>query len=79
MASQRNSETSRRLQVQVDPYTDHVLNKLVGVKGRRVSDVAYFIFRQWISDHAAELADYGIRVHIPDGTFEPIGLEDAAP
>jgi hypothetical protein len=65
----RNKSQSTRHQIQVDPYTRHVLDKLVGVKGRNRSDVAYFVFRQWISDHWEELAGYGIKAQISDGEY----------
>jgi hypothetical protein len=32
--------------------------------------VAYFVIRQWISEHGEELAAMGIRIQVPGGTLE---------
>jgi len=65
----RKKSLSTRHQVQIDLYTQHVLDKLVGIKGRNRSDVAYFVFRQWISDHWEELAGYGLKAQISEGEY----------
>jgi hypothetical protein len=65
-----NKEKSLNLQSRVDATTHHVLEKLVGVRGRSVGDVAYFVIRQWISEHGEELAAMGIRIQVPGGTLE---------
>ena len=51
-----------KLQANVEPYTCYVVDQLVGIKGRGPSDVVAFIVKDWIGDHRAELADYGIDV-----------------
>ncbi len=61
---------SERHQIRVDEYTDHVLRSLVGIKGKNHSEVAAFVFRQWISDHWEELASYGIKAQVHAGGFE---------
>ena len=56
-------------QPKVDAYTLWVLEKLVGVRGRDVSDVAYFILRDWIQSHQAELEHLGITIRREDGSL----------
>ena len=63
-------KTRLNVQARVDTTTQHVLEKLVGVRGRSVGDVAYFVIRQWISEHADELAAMGIKIQVSGGTLE---------
>lgn len=63
-------KASLKLQAQVDATTRHVLDNLVGVRGRSLSDVIYFVIRQWISEHREELAQMGIRIQVPAGVLE---------
>lgn len=58
---------SFRVQPTVDRYTYHVLEKLIGIKGTSVSDVANFILKDWIGDHTDELEKYKITVERKDG------------
>ncbi len=60
-------DESFKVQAQVDTYTHWVLDHLVGLRGRSVSDVAYFIIRDWIQDHREELESLGISAQIADG------------
>lgn len=66
----KQSAKSERHQIRVDGYTDHVLRSLVGIKGRNHSEVAAFVFRQWISDHWQELASYGVKAQVQAGGFQ---------
>lgn len=60
-------DESFKVQAQVDSYTHWVLDHLVGLRGRSVSDVAYFILRDWIQTHREELDSLGISAQIADG------------
>lgn len=60
-------DESFKVQAQVDQYTHWVLDHLVGLRGRSVSDVAYFIMRDWIQTHRDELDSLGISAQIADG------------
>jgi hypothetical protein len=51
----------------VDAYTHWVLGRLVGIKGRNVPDVAYYILRDWIQSHQDELENLGIGVKVRQG------------
>lgn len=61
---------NQKLQAQLDATTRHVLEQLVGVRGRSFSDVAYFVIRQWISEHRQELAELGIKIHVSGGELK---------
>ena len=58
---------SYKVQPVVDAYTHWVLGRLVGIKGRNVPDVAYYILRDWIQSHQAELEHLGIAVQVRQG------------
>lgn len=58
---------SWKVQPVVDAYTHWVLGRLVGIKGRSVPDVAYFILRDWIQSHQEELEYLGIGVKVRQG------------
>lgn len=58
---------SWKVQPVVDAYTHWVLGRLVGIKGRSVPDVAYFILRDWIQSHQEELEHLGIAVQVRQG------------
>ena len=58
---------SWKVQPVVDAYTHWVLGRLVGIKGRSVPDVAYFILRDWIQSHQGELEHLGIAVQVRQG------------
>ena len=58
----KNNSKSYKVQPSVDQYTYHVLDKLIGIKGTSVADVASFILRDWIGDHVEELEKYKITV-----------------
>lgn len=60
-------DDSFKVQAQVDTYTHWVLDHLVGLRGRSVSDVAYFIIRDWIQTHREELDSLGIGATIAEG------------
>ena len=66
MAKKKSTE-SFRVQLTADPYTYHVLEKLMGIKGTSVPDVANFILKDWIGDHLEELEKYKITVERKDG------------
>ena len=51
-----------QMSVYTEPYTEFVMDSLVGIKGKSKSDVANFILKEWISDHRDELREYGITV-----------------
>lgn len=53
---------STRLNIYSEAYTEFVINSLVNIKGKSISDVANFIIKEWISDHREELKEYGITV-----------------
>jgi hypothetical protein len=55
--------------LRVDTYSSHVLDRLVGIKGRDRSDVAVFILRSWIAEHQQEIAGYGITVKVKKGVL----------
>jgi len=61
------AEQSRKVQPVVDAYTHWVLGRLVGIKGRNVPDVAYYIRRDWIQSHQEELDNLGIGVKVRQG------------
>jgi len=61
------AEQSRKVQPVVDAYTHWVLGRLVGIKGRNVPDVAYYILRDWIQSHQEELDRLGISVQVRQG------------
>ena len=58
----RYSFMSNQMSVYTEPYTEFVMEMLVGIKGKSKSDVANFILKEWISDHMDELKEYGITV-----------------
>ncbi len=58
---------SQKVQVSVDRYTFHVLERLIGIKGTSVADVASFILKDWIGDHFQELERYKITVEVREG------------
>lgn len=62
-----DAEQSRKVQPVVDAYTHWVLGRLVGIKGRNVPDVAYYILRDWIQSHQDELEHLGIGVQVRQG------------
>ena len=64
------ANSSHKVQITVETYTHHVLEQLVGIKGRDRSDVAVFILRSWIADHQEELREYGIKATVKDGEIE---------
>ncbi|KPJ85566.1 MAG: hypothetical protein AMS18_16190 [Gemmatimonas sp. SG8_17] len=66
-ADVEEASQSWKVQPVVDAYTHWVLGRLVGIKGRSVPDVAYFILRDWIQSHQEELAHLGIDVHVRQG------------
>lgn len=60
---------SINLSFKVDEYTDWVLRRLIGIRGRSKGDVAYYILRSWIDNHEEELRAQGIEVEIQDGAL----------
>ena len=56
----RDSTETFKVHPNLDAYTHWVLDNLVGIKGRTISDVAYFILRDWIQDHREELHHLGL-------------------
>lgn len=66
----QKAANSHSLQTTVETYTSHVIDKLVGIKGRDRSDVAAFILRSWISEHQDEIQGYGIVVSVKNGRIE---------
>lgn len=66
----QKAENSHPLQATVETYTSHVIDRLVGIKGRDRSDVAAFILRSWISEHQEEIRGYGITVSVKNGELE---------
>ena len=58
---------SWKVQPVVDAYTHWVLGRLVGIKGRSVPDVTYYILRDWIQSHQEELEHLGIAVQVRQG------------
>jgi hypothetical protein len=56
----RESTDTFKVHPNLDAYTHWVLDNLVGIKGRTISDVAYFILRDWIQDHRDELQHLGL-------------------
>jgi len=61
------AEQSHKVQPVVDAYTHWVLGRLVGIKGRNVPDVAYYVLRDWIQSHQQELEHLGIGVQVRQG------------
>src|SRR6266566_4804293 len=47
--ARKKAEHSHILNTRVETYSSHVVDKLVGIKGRDRSDVATFIIRSWIA------------------------------
>jgi hypothetical protein len=56
----RESTASYKVHPNLDAYTHWVLENLVGIKGRTISDVTYFILRDWIQNHREELDHLGL-------------------
>ena len=69
-------KTSCRVQTVVEDYSFFVLDKLVGIKGKSVSDVVSFIVKDWIGDHFDELEKYGISARVSSGIFKMEGEEE---
>jgi hypothetical protein len=63
----KKSSKSEKIQVTVDRYTLHVIEKLIHIKGTSAADVANFILKDWIGDHFAELEKYKITVQVKNG------------
>jgi hypothetical protein len=61
----------------VDEFTYWVLERLVGVKGRNPSDVAYFVLRDWIQAHREELEHLGISVQVAEGRLTISAAQDS--
>lgn len=53
---------SKALSVYTDGYTEYVVGRLVGIKGRSKSDVVNFIIRNWIEGNKNELDTIGINM-----------------
>lgn len=68
--ARKKAEHSYAVNTTVETYSSHVLDRLVGIKGRDRSDVAAFIIRSWIAEHRDEIAGYGIRVKVKNGTLQ---------
>jgi len=68
--ARKKAEHSHILNTRVETYSSHVVDKLVGIKGRDRSDVATFIIRSWIAEHQQEIAGYGIKVTVKNGTLK---------
>jgi hypothetical protein len=66
----QRAQNSHTLQTTVETYTSHVIDRLIGIKGRDRSDVAAFILRSWVSEHREEIAGYGISVTVKDGRID---------
>ena len=67
--ARKKAENSHKVNTTVETFTSHVLDRLVGIKGRDRSDVAAFILKSWIAEHQAEIAGYGIRATVKDGAI----------
>lgn len=74
----RESTETFKVHPNLDAYTHWVLDNLVGIKGRTISDVAYFILRDWIQDHRDELEHLGLgpKRHGPDLVVESVLARD---
>ena len=57
-----NNNKRPKVQAYVEGYTRYVLDKLIEIKGKSISDVANFVIKDWIGDHKDELTEYGITV-----------------
>ena len=69
IVARKRAEHSYLVNARVETYSSHVLDRLVGIKGRDRSDVAAFIIRSWIAEHREELTAYGISAKVKNGNL----------
>lgn len=59
-ASFLDGSEHKKLQTWVEAYTHWVVMSLVGIKGRRESDVVATLLREWIKDNRDDLEKLGL-------------------
>jgi hypothetical protein len=63
----RKAKYSCLVNTTVETYSSHVIDNLIGIKGRDRADVVAFIIKSWIAEHREEIAGYGIKATVKKG------------